>query len=66
MRIPVEVERKLGVIKACGKHVSIVVDDKGVVSSATIGNETKEFAENDEFYKYVDEKINSINNKEQG
>lgn len=57
MRLPVVVERKLGIIKACGVEVSLVMDKDGIPYNIVIGHEVKTFDDSEKFYKFVDEKV---------
>ncbi len=57
MKIPVEVERKIGMIKACGVKVSVVIDVDGIPYSVVISNNIRTFDKSAEFYEYIDEKL---------
>ena len=61
MRLPVEVERKLGMINACGLKVSVNLSLSGIKQDmsydVTIGNETKEFDNDEDFYEYIDKRL---------
>ena len=60
MRLPVEIERKLGMIKANGYNVSVVFNLQTLKYEVTIGREYKQFRTVTDFYSYVDEKLQEV------
>lgn len=60
MRIPIETERKIGMIKACGVRVSVVVDNNDIPYSVAIGEDIKTFDRSDDFFKYIDVKLGEV------
>ena len=60
MKLPVEVERKLGMIKACGTSVFVDLVFSGasdVEYKTKIGKEVERFDNDDDFYEYIDKKL---------
>lgn len=57
MRIPIEIERKIGMIKACGVRVSVIVDTNDIPYNVVIGKDIKTFDKSADFFEYIDAKL---------
>ena len=55
--LPVDVARKIGMIKACGVEVSVVLDKDGIPYNVVIGREINTFTDSAWLRKYIDEKV---------
>lgn len=57
MKLPADIERKLGMIKATEPTVAVAYSKKANTYRVVIGKEKKEIVGNLAFYKYVEEKL---------
>ena len=61
-RLPVEVERKLGMIKAYGIDVGIRYVDFSLCWEVRIGGSTKDIDDDEALVEYVDMKLKEVRN----